>query len=46
MNRIFDDAGNLIAGAEVQAERMRMQLLSTGKIKITAEKPYELRLRL
>jgi len=37
MNRIFDDAGNLIAGAEVQAERMRMQLLSTGKIAITAE---------
>jgi hypothetical protein len=37
LNRIFDDAGNLIAGAEVQAERMRMQLLSTGKIKITAE---------
>ena len=37
LNRIFDDASNLIAGAEVQAERMRMQLLSTGKIKITAE---------
>ncbi len=37
LNRIFDDAGNLISGAEVQAERMRMQLLSTGKIKITAE---------
>ena len=27
LNRIFDDASNLIAGAEVQAERMRMQLL-------------------
>jgi len=37
MNRIFDDAANLIDGAEVQAERMRMQLLSTGKIKITTE---------
>lgn len=37
MNRIFDDAGNLIAGAEVQAERMRMQLLSTGTIAITDE---------
>jgi len=36
LNRIFDDAGNLIAGAEVQAERMRMQLLSTGKISIVA----------
>ena len=37
LNRIYDDAANLIAGAEVQAERMRMQLLSTGKIRITAE---------
>ena len=37
LNRIFDDAGNLIAGAEVQAERMRMQLLSKGKIQITTE---------
>ena len=37
MNRIFDDATNLINGAEVQAERMRMQLLSTGKIVITDE---------
>lgn len=37
LTRIFDDATNLIDGAEVQAERMRMQLLSTGKIRITAE---------
>lgn len=37
LNRIFDDAKNLIDGAEVQAERMRMQLLSTGKIEVTAE---------
>ena len=37
VNRIFDDAANLIDGAEVQAERMRMQLLSTGKITITTE---------
>jgi len=37
LNRIYDDAANLIAGAEVQAERMRMQLLSAGKISITAE---------
>jgi hypothetical protein len=36
-NKIFDDAGNLVDGAEVNAERMRMQLLSTGKIQITAE---------
>lgn len=37
LTRIFDDATNLIDGAEVQAERMRMQLLSRGKIQITAE---------
>ena len=37
LNRIYDDAANLIAGAEVQAERMRMQLLSKGKIQITTE---------
>lgn len=35
LDRIFDDVNNLVAGAEVQAERMRMQLLSTGKIRIT-----------
>lgn len=37
IDKIYDDAGNLVAGAEVQAERMRMQLLSTGKILITDE---------
>ncbi len=37
LRRIYDDASNLVAGAEVQAERMRMQLLSTGKIAITDE---------
>lgn len=37
MVRIYDDAANLIEGAEVQAERMRMQLLSTGKIQLTTE---------
>ena len=37
IDRIYDDAGNLVAGAEVQAERMRMQLLSTGKIAIVDE---------
>lgn len=34
IERIFDDAVNLIAGARVVAERMAMQLISTGKIKI------------
>lgn len=37
INRIFDDVGNLVDGAEVQAERMRMQLLSTGKISVVTE---------
>lgn len=37
LRKIFDDATNLINGAEVQAERMRMQLLSTGKIRIIGE---------
>ncbi|MDU2066629.1 MAG: major capsid protein [Sporomusaceae bacterium] len=35
---IYDDAGNLVNGVEVQAERMRMQLLSTGKIGIEANR--------
>lgn len=35
IGKIYDDATNLINGAEVQAERMRMQLLSTGQITIT-----------
>jgi len=34
--RIFDDVNNLIDGAMVQAERMRMSLLYSGKIGITA----------
>jgi hypothetical protein len=34
---IFDDAGKLIDGVDVDAERMRMQLLSTGKIQIKAD---------
>lgn len=37
IDKIFDDANNLVAGAEVQAERMRMQLLSTGKILVVDE---------
>jgi hypothetical protein len=38
INVIYDDAGNLIQGAEVSLERMRMQLLSTGKISIVANR--------
>jgi len=34
--RIFDDIKNLVDGALVQAERMRMALLYSGKIGITA----------
>jgi len=36
LNRIYDDAGTLIDGALVVPERMRMQLLSTGKIAVSA----------
>jgi len=38
INNIFDDVTNLVNGAEVQVERMRMQLLSTGMIAITANR--------
>lgn len=34
---IFDDVTTLLDGADVQLERMRMQLLSEGKIAITAK---------
>lgn len=34
--RIFDDTANLVSGAEVQAERMRMSLLYGGAINIVA----------
>jgi len=34
--RIYDDIGNLVNGALVQAERMRMSLLWSGKIAILA----------
>lgn len=34
--RIFDDLHNLIEGAQVQAERMRMQLLAGGTIAVAA----------
>lgn len=36
IEKIYDDAGNLVKGAKVSIERMIMQLLSTGKIAITA----------
>jgi hypothetical protein len=36
VQKIFDDAGNLIKGVNVVAERMRMQALSTGEIHIKA----------
>ena len=35
---IYDDIAGLIDGAEVNAERMRMQLLSTGTINISANR--------
>ncbi|PZM63493.1 major capsid protein [Paenibacillus dendritiformis] len=37
---IFDDVANLVSGAQVIPERMIMQLLSTGKIKITDNRQY------
>lgn len=36
IDKIYDDRAELIAGAKIQGERMRMQLLSTGKIEIAA----------
>ncbi|MFC3802705.1 major capsid protein [Cohnella sp. GCM10012308] len=38
IRQIYDDVNSLVGGAEVNAERMRMQLLSTGKILITANR--------
>lgn len=38
INNIYDDVTNLVNGGEVQAERMRMQLLSAGTIGITANR--------
>jgi hypothetical protein len=38
VNNIYDDITNLVNGAMVQPERMIMQLLSTGKISITANR--------
>lgn len=34
VERIFDDANNLIRGARVARERMAMELITTGKIKV------------
>ena len=36
--KVFDDITELVAGADVQAERMRMSLLTDGKINIIASK--------
>jgi Phage major capsid protein E len=38
INRIYDDAANLVNGARVVTERMIMQLLSTGRISIVANR--------
>ncbi|ASS76823.1 phage capsid protein [Tumebacillus algifaecis] len=38
VNAIYDDVTNLVNGALVNPERMIMQLLSSGKIKITANR--------
>ncbi|MEK4712247.1 major capsid protein [Sporosarcina sp. FSL K6-5500] len=38
INAIYDDVKTLVDGAEVQPERMIMQLLSTGKIAISANR--------
>ncbi len=37
IERIYNDVYNLVRGADVQAERMRMQLLSTGKIDVSVD---------
>jgi len=38
INQIYDDVTTLVTGAEVAAERMRMQLLATGRISIIANR--------
>lgn len=38
VRNIYDDITGLVDGAEVNAERMRMQLLSTGRISISANR--------
>lgn len=42
IRKIYDDAKELVDGADVVPERMRMQLLSTGLISISANRmPYD-----
>lgn len=42
MERVYNDTVNLINGADAQLERMRMQVLTTGKIEIvTADAAYQ-----
>lgn len=41
LSRIYDDAANLIEGANVVNERMRMQLLSAGAINIQDSKGHK-----
>ena len=36
INKIFDEASRIVEGVRVQAEIMRMQLLTTGKIDVTS----------
>lgn len=36
MRKVYDDASNLVSGALVQPERMRMSMMTTGKISIAA----------
>lgn len=38
INKIYDDVATLVNGAQVVPERMIMQLLSSGKIRITANR--------
>jgi hypothetical protein len=41
INNIYDDVGKMVEGGRVQAERMRMQLLSGGTIDVSANRvPY------
>lgn len=40
INAIYDDVANLVTGAQVVPERMIMQLLSSGKINISANRLF------
>lgn len=40
LNRIYDDSLTLVLGADAQAERLRMQALTTGAINIVANGEY------